>query len=115
MKYFRWSDVKQGIELIRSNQAVCYRQGPVSDFKVAEKEQNQIESFAKILLPNLVERCITGKVMPCNMQFRRVDLESQDPPVKGYDQNPFLAAFTHCLDAAPGCFQNMLKPEDVFI
>ena len=52
--------------------------------------------------------------MPCNMQFRRVDLESQDPPVKGYDQNPFLAAFTRCKDAAPGCFQNMLKPEDAF-
>ena len=55
VKYFRWSDVKRGIELIRSNQAVCYRQGPVSDFKVAEQEQNQIESLAKILLPNLVE------------------------------------------------------------
>ena len=114
VKYFRWSDVKQGIELIGSNQAVCYRQGPVSDFKVAEQEQNQIESLAKILLPNLVEWGITGKVMPCNMQFRRVDLESQDPPVKGYDQNPFLAAFTRCKDAAPGCFQNMLKPEDAF-
>ena len=63
--------------------------GLCHDLKVAEQEQNQIESPPKILLPNLVEWDITGKVIPCNMQFRRVDLESQDPPVKVYDQNPF--------------------------
>ena len=77
--------------LIKSNEAVCYRQWAcvMNDLKVAEQERNQIESPPKILLPNLVERDITGKVIPCNMQFRRVDLESRDPPVKGYDQIPF--------------------------
>ena len=40
---------------------------------------------------------------------------SHRTPQSKVDQNPFLAAFTQCMDAAPGCFQNMLKPEDVFI